>query len=48
MINKIRLSLIIYDWKLRGWIDNSSPIWFKIIFWGNYHFIQSLNLELKK
>lgn len=47
MISKIKLSLITLKWNIEGWIDNSSPFWFRIIFWSVYHTVNSDPMELK-
>lgn len=47
MIKKIKLSVIMLDWNIRGWIDNSSPIWFRILFWVIYHTIHKDRFELE-
>lgn len=36
-IKKLKLSKVMADWNLRGWIDKKSPAWFRLIFWTLYH-----------
>lgn len=36
------------DWNLRGWIDNESPVWFKLIFWTLYHIYHQDEFEAQQ
>ena len=39
LISKIKISTVMLEWNIRGWIDKESPSWFRIMFWGMYHTI---------
>ena len=51
IIGKLKLSLIMEEfkaWSFFGdWLDNRSPMWFQILYWGTYHTIKKDFFELQ-
>lgn len=47
MKEKLKLSLVMLKWNIGGWIDNSSPLWFRLTYWTIYHITHSDPMEKK-
>lgn len=47
LLRKLKLSLIMADWDIRGWIDGDAPLQIKLIFWTIYHLFKTNDFERK-